>query len=91
MIGNWPGLSTGEKLLDKGSHFGKEYLKLLVDDMQVQGREIKVRGGYSALAMAKAEKKLGEPGRVPSFRDAWLTRVSRTAVIDTIESGCYLL
>ena len=67
MIGNWPGLSTGEKLLDKGSHFGKEYLKLLVDDMQVQGREIKVRGGYSALAMAMAEKHWAIPEGCPAL------------------------
>jgi site-specific DNA recombinase len=50
------------KLLNKKSNFGKGYLKLLVDEIRVEGREVKIRGRYSALAQAVSAKKKGEPG-----------------------------
>lgn len=60
------------KLFDRESNFGKEYLKLLVDEIRVQGREVKIRGSYSALAHAVGTKKLGNPEWVPSFGGVWL-------------------
>jgi site-specific DNA recombinase len=60
------------KLLDRESGFGKEYLRLLVDEIRVQGSEVKIRGGYSALARAISTKKLGNPEWVPSFGGVWL-------------------
>jgi len=61
-----------EKLFDKASNFGKEYLKLLVDRIEVQRRQVSIRGSYSALAMALKTTKLGDPVRVPSFGGSWL-------------------
>jgi site-specific DNA recombinase len=61
-----------EKLLDRASSFGKEYLKLLVDRIEVQRRRVSIRGSYSALAMALKTTKRGEPVRVPSLGGGWL-------------------
>jgi site-specific DNA recombinase len=60
------------KLLDRASNFGKEYLKLLVDRIEVQRRQVRILGSYSALAEAVSKTKLGNPEWVPSFGDVWL-------------------
>ena len=60
------------KFFDRASNLGKEYLKLLVDEIRVQGRQIIIRGSYLALALAVGTKKLGNRGEVPSFGDVWL-------------------
>ena len=60
------------KLFDKASNFGKEYLKLLVDRIEVQRRQVSIRGSYSALAHVLSTKKLGSPEWVPSFGNVWL-------------------
>jgi site-specific DNA recombinase len=64
------------KLQDKSSGLGKEYLKLLVDEIRVDGNKVCVRGSHAALAAAITGKKLGtrshERGRVPSFGLDWL-------------------
>jgi site-specific DNA recombinase len=64
------------KLQDKSSGLGKEYLKLLVDEIRVDGNMVCVRGSHAALAAAITGKKLGthshERGRVPSFGLDWL-------------------
>ena len=60
------------KFFNRASNFGKEYLKLLVDEIRVQGREIIIRGSYLALALVVGTKKLGNRGEVPSFGDIWL-------------------
>lgn len=45
------------KLLDRESRFGKEYLKLLVNEIKINGDEAEISGSYAALAGIIAEKK----------------------------------
>ncbi|HTP65178.1 MAG TPA: recombinase family protein, partial [Geobacteraceae bacterium] len=62
-----------EKLRDKGSNFGKEYLKLLVGKIVVNKKEVHLTGSYSSLAGALSmSAKPGLP-MVPSFVPVWLT------------------
>lgn len=58
-----------EKLLEKGSNFGKEYLKLLVTEIRVDKIEVRLTGSYAALAGALSMST--KPG-VPSFVSVWL-------------------
>ena len=62
-----------EKLLEKGSNFGKEYLKLLVDKIWVKNKEVRLTGSYTALvgALAMSTKPVPFAG-VPSFVLNWL-------------------
>ena len=60
------------KLLDRNSGFGKEYLKLLVSEIRIEGKEAQITGSYAALANAVAETKTGILGRVPRFVPNWL-------------------
>jgi len=60
------------KLLDRNSKFGKEYLKLLVNEIRIEGNEAQISGSYAALAGAIAETKKGTLGRVPTFVSNWL-------------------
>ena len=61
------------KLLDRGSKFGKEYLRVLVNEIRIAGNEAQISGSYSALAGAITETKKGTLGRVPTFASNWLT------------------
>lgn len=36
-----------ERLLDRGSNFGKEYLKLLVNELRVDKKEVRLTGSYA--------------------------------------------
>ena len=45
------------KLLDRESRFGKEYLKLLVNEIRINGDEAQISGSYAVLAGAIAEIK----------------------------------
>ena len=60
------------RLLDRTSGFGRRYLRLLVDEIRVMGKEVRIRGSYSALAQAVSQKSLGTPVGVPRFGYAWL-------------------
>jgi DNA invertase Pin-like site-specific DNA recombinase len=60
-----------KRLHDPGSSFGKQYLRLLVKDVRITGKEIRMRGSYEALAQTVSIKKLGTPERVPSFIPVW--------------------
>lgn len=60
------------KLLDRESKFGKEYLKLLVNEIRINGNEAEISGSYAVLAGAIAETKKGTLGRVPTFASNWL-------------------
>ena len=60
------------KLLDRESRFGKEYLKLLVNEIRINGDEAQITGSYAALAGAIAETKKGKLGMVPTFASNWL-------------------
>jgi len=59
------------KLLDKSSGFGKEYLKLLINEIRIKDNQAEITGSYSALAHAVAESN-STPQRVPSFVPKWL-------------------
>jgi len=59
------------KLLDKNSRFGKDYLKLLVNEIKIDGNEATISGSYGALAYAIAETKK-DTQRVPTFVSNWL-------------------
>ncbi len=59
-----------EKLLENGA-FARDYLRLLVHEIRVNRREMKITGSYAALAQAVA----GNPGNsigVPGFAPKWL-------------------
>ena len=60
------------KLLDRESRFGKEYLKLLVNEITIKGDEAEISGSYAVLAGAIADIKKGNLGRVPTFAPNWL-------------------
>ena len=59
------------KLLDRESRFGKEYLKLLVNEIRINGNEAEISGSYAVLAGAIAESNKGGL-RVPTFAPNWL-------------------
>ena len=59
------------KLLDRSSRFGKEYLKLLVNEIRINGNEAEISGSYAVLAGAIAETKKGAL-KVPTFASNWL-------------------
>ncbi|WP_374045161.1 recombinase family protein [Geobacter sp. AOG1] len=62
-----------DKLRDKGSNFGKEYLKLLVDEIRVDKKEVRLTGSYCSLAGAlRMSTKSGQLLGVPSFVPVWL-------------------
>lgn len=60
------------KLKQKESNFGKEYLRLLVDEIRVDGREVYLKGSYGTLAAVVQKTKLGRSFGVPSFGNVWL-------------------
>ena len=59
------------KLLDRESQFGKEYLKLLVNEIRINGNEAQISGSYAVLAGAIAESNKGTL-RVPTIAPNWL-------------------
>jgi len=59
-----------EKLLENGA-FAKEYLRLLVHEIRVNKREVKITGSYAALAHAVAGNPSDATG-VPRFAPKWL-------------------
>ena len=59
-------------LLDRSSHFGKEYLKLLLNEISVIKKEVHLKGGYAALASALSGGLKSGFNKVPSFTPYWL-------------------
>jgi site-specific DNA recombinase len=59
------------RLLDRSSGFGKEYLKLLVNEIRIKDNQAEITGSYSALAHAVTESN-STLQRVPSFVPNWL-------------------
>ena len=58
---------------DKGSNFGKEYLKLLVNEIRVDKKEVRLSGSYNAMAGAlHMSTKHEHLETVPSFVPVWL-------------------
>jgi site-specific DNA recombinase len=60
------------KLKQKESNFGKEYIRLLVDEIRVEGREVYLKGSYRPLAAVVQKTKLGTSLGVPNFGIKWL-------------------
>ncbi len=59
-------------LLDRDSRFGKEYLKLLVNEIRIEDNEAQITGSYAAFGAMMAGTKKGTLNRVPSFVANWL-------------------
>ena len=59
-------------LLDRDSNFGREYLRLLVSEIRIDGKSASITGSYAAIASAVAKVKLGTFRGVPSFGVSWL-------------------
>ncbi len=60
------------KMLDARSEFGRRYLRLLVEEVRVQGHSVVMRGSYAAVAQAVATRNLGTRDVVPRFGLGWL-------------------
>ena len=58
---------------DVRTGFGKAYLRLLIDEVRLEGNELKIRGSYARLmpSLTWKKKKLGE---LPSFIRDWRAR-----------------
>ncbi|MDR3581014.1 MAG: hypothetical protein P4L44_13720, partial [Oryzomonas sp.] len=63
-------------LCDRASNFGKEYLKLLVDEIRVDKKEVHLSGSYSALAGALSMSTKPAFEMVPSFVPVWLPDIT---------------
>ena len=62
-----------ERLLEKDSVFSKKYLKLLVEEIRYQNRQLVMKGSYTALVRMVGENKRGTPqSEVPTFGLDWL-------------------
>ena len=61
----------GISSLDRESRFGKEYLKLLVNEIKINGDEAEISDSYAILAGVIAETKKGTI-KVPTFAFNWL-------------------
>jgi site-specific DNA recombinase len=60
-------------LLEKDHVFSKKYLKLLVEEIRYQSRQLVMKGSYAAVARVAGESKKGTPqGEVPTFGLDWL-------------------
>jgi site-specific DNA recombinase len=60
------------RLLNNKAGFAKDYLKLLVDEVRVEGKKIRITGSYAALAQAVTHPKMDSLEKVPSFVPKWL-------------------
>jgi hypothetical protein len=62
-----------ERLLAKDRVFSKKYLKLLVEEIRYQTRQLVMKGSDAAVARVAGESKVGTPhGPVPTFDLDWL-------------------
>ena len=60
-----------QKMQGSTSHFKREYLRGLLDEMVMDGKEVIVRSQYKNLIGAITQK-LDTPSEVPSFGLSWL-------------------
>ncbi len=66
-------IALKDKIRDKASNFGKEYLKLLIDEIKVGKAEVRLSGSYAAMTGALSMlTKQGQLPQVPSFVSVWL-------------------
>ena len=63
-----------ERFTDPTSGLGKAYLRLLVDDIKLDGNELVVTGNHRRLADAFGFMQKRKLGEVPSFVDVWRAR-----------------
>jgi site-specific DNA recombinase len=65
-----------DKFSDQSINFGKEYLRLLIDEIKFSGREVVIKGSYAALCEAiprtKPDPTCESEGGVPGFGIGWL-------------------
>ena len=73
------------KMLDPRSEFGKRYLRLLVEEIRMEGRSVVMRGTHAALAQVVGTKNLSTLDGVPRFGLGWLPK--RDA--NSVEEGAY--
>ena len=52
--------------------FAKQYLRLLVTEIRVEGKQLLVSGSNAALAQVVAGTKMDTPDGVPTFSSNWL-------------------
>ena len=67
-----------DRLFDRASNFGKEYLRLLVDEIKVVKKEVHLSGSYSALAGALCMGTKHELAAVPGFGLNWLPSADKS-------------
>ena len=60
------------KLSDKESTFGKEYLKLLVEEIRIKGKDVRMRGRYSDVVNVMQKTTVGFPVGLPRAGSVWL-------------------
>jgi site-specific DNA recombinase len=60
------------KFADKDSNFGKEYLKLLVDEIRIEGKDVTMRGKYTDVVNAMQKTVPGFPAGLPGTGRVWL-------------------
>lgn len=65
-------LALRDKLRDKGSKFGKAYLKLLIEEIRVEGRQIRITGRNAHLTEMLQKTKVDLREGVPTFGINWL-------------------
>jgi site-specific DNA recombinase len=63
-----------ERFTDRTSGLGKAYLRLLVDEIKLDGNELTVRGSHRRLADAIGFMQKRKLGEVPSFVNDWRAR-----------------
>ena len=61
-----------QKMADRDSQFGKEYLKLLVDEIRIEGGIVRILGKHENLTEMLKRTKVGLPEGVPTFGGNWL-------------------
>ncbi len=59
------------KLSDKESNFGKEYLKILVAEIRIEGKDVRMFGRYTDVVIAMQKTALGFPVYGPHTRRSW--------------------
>ena len=63
-----------DRIADPDAGLGKAYLRLLVDEIRLEGNQLTVSGGYGKLADAFGMLKKMELGEVPSSIRVWRAR-----------------
>jgi hypothetical protein len=61
-----------ERFMEKDRMFNKKYLKLLVEEIWYQNKQLVMKVSYAAVAKMVRESKQGNRGGVPCFGQDWL-------------------